>query len=302
LMSQNAPNQNTKSEILLAGAFAAFTIDILVYPLDTLKTRLQSKDYKRLFVNASTNTVNRAALFRGSYQGIGSVILATLPSSGAFFLTYESMKTLLTPLSSLPSPIVHSAASSIAELVSCAILTPSEVIKQNAQMVSSGGTGATMATIRRFRSHPSSLFRGYTALVMRNLPFTALQFPMFEAARERIWRFRKVTPEEASLTERAVVTAISAGGAGGIAAVMTTPVDVVKTRVMLSAASETKSQLGEWAVFKSILKEEGVKGLWRGGALRGIWTIVGSGLYLGVYDLGRVYLGRRRGIEVQDID
>jgi len=208
---------------------------------------------------------------------------------------------MLTPLSSLPSPLVHAAASSIAELVSCAILTPSEVIKQNAQMASSG-TGATMATIRRFRTHPSSLFRGYTALAMRNLPFTALQFPMFEAARERIWKYRKVNPEQASLTERAVVTAISAGGAGGIAAVITTPVDVVKTRVMLRASSENKSQPGELAVFKQILRDEGVKGLWRGGALRGIWTIAGSGLYLGVYDLGRVYLGRRRGIEVGDID
>jgi solute carrier family 25 S-adenosylmethionine transporter 26 len=166
----------------------------------------------------------------------------------------------------------------------------------------SSGTGATMATIRRFRSHPASLFRGYTALAMRNLPFTALQFPMFEAARERIWRYRKVVPEEATLTERALVTAVAAGGAGGIAAVITTPVDVVKTRVMLRAASVNKTQPGEWTVFKNIFKEEGVKGLWRGGALRGIWTIVGSGLYLGVYDLGRVYLGRRRGIEVEDID
>lgn len=211
------------------------------------------------------------------------------------------MKTLLTPLSALPSPIVHSTASSIAELVSCAILTPSEVIKQNAQMASSG-TGATMATIRRFRSHPASLFRGYTALAMRNLPFTALQFPMFEAAREHIWQFRKGTPEDASLTERAVVTAIAAGGAGGIAAVITTPVDVVKTRVMLRASSPSKPQPGEVTVFNNILKEEGIKGLWRGGLLRGIWTIFGSGLYLGVYDLGRVYLGRRRGIEVEDIE
>lgn len=69
---------NTNTDILLAGAFAAFTVDLLVYPLDTVKTRLQSPDYKRLYVN-STNTINRS-LFRGLYQGIGSVILATIPS------------------------------------------------------------------------------------------------------------------------------------------------------------------------------------------------------------------------------
>lgn len=62
-----------------AGAFAAFTVDILVYPLDTLKTRVQSPDYNKLYTKSSTNAINRS-LFRGLYQGIGSVVLATIPS------------------------------------------------------------------------------------------------------------------------------------------------------------------------------------------------------------------------------
>jgi hypothetical protein len=62
-----------------AGAFAAFTVDLLVYPLDTIKTRIQSPDYTRLYTNASTKGINRS-LFRGLYQGIGSVVIATLPS------------------------------------------------------------------------------------------------------------------------------------------------------------------------------------------------------------------------------
>lgn len=66
--------QNAYADILLSGAFAAFTVDVLLYPLDTVKTRLQSRDYARLFKN------NRPALFRGMYQGVGSVIVATLPS------------------------------------------------------------------------------------------------------------------------------------------------------------------------------------------------------------------------------
>ena len=62
-----------------AGAFAALTIDLLVYPLDTIKTRIQAPDYKKLYTNPATGAAQRS-LFRGLYQGIGSVVLATVPS------------------------------------------------------------------------------------------------------------------------------------------------------------------------------------------------------------------------------
>lgn len=52
----------------------------LVYPLDTLKTRYQSPDYKKIYYDASKNAINRKVLFRGLYQGVGSIILITIPS------------------------------------------------------------------------------------------------------------------------------------------------------------------------------------------------------------------------------
>ncbi|KAL9092272.1 MAG: hypothetical protein Q9165_004446 [Trypethelium subeluteriae] len=374
---------NTNTDIWVAGAFAAFTVDLLVYPLDTLKTRLQSPDYRRLYTNAATNTVNRGALFRGLYQGVGT---------GAFFTTYEAFKSLLTthnPVLShsdgaplLPQPLIHAAASSIAELVSCAILTPAEVIKQNAQMVdrstNKGIQGsATMQTLARFKSSPLSLWRGYTALAGRNLPFTALQFPLFEQLKKMLTAHRQRTRQERNISgssvsggdrkregslpvvEHGIVTAISAGLAGSVAAWVTTPVDVVKTRVMLAAGEEgarkaeqiarerekeqqkarrnndngerskpladkAKERLemgknglkdalggaqgdiwkkkGSWEIAREVVKENGVKGLFRGGALRSVWTMLGSGLYLGVYESGRIWLARRRGENVDEDD
>lgn len=63
-----------------AGAIAAFTVDFVVYPLDTLKTRIQSPRYKELYADAATGAVQRRLLFRGLYQGIWSVVIATIPS------------------------------------------------------------------------------------------------------------------------------------------------------------------------------------------------------------------------------
>ncbi|KAL8698080.1 MAG: hypothetical protein Q9201_006774, partial [Fulgogasparrea decipioides] len=255
------PDVLRREVVPMAGAFAAFTVDFLVYPLDTIKTRLQSPDYRRLY---TTNGAVNRSLFSGLYQGIGSVVLATLPSSGAFFTTYEASKaffhtlnpSLPTSTSSskplIPTPILHALASSTGELVSCLILTPAEVLKQNAQVVvcnpsstSSSpknqthafDTHATRLAYSKFRNNPSQLWRGYTALVARNLPFTAMQFPLFEFLRSEIYAYRvRRGAKSGSLLESGVVTAFAAGSAGSLAAVVTTPIDVVKTRIMLGAA------------------------------------------------------------------
>ena len=274
-------------------------------------------------------------LFRGLYQGIGSVIIATVPSSGAFFTTYEFSKLHLNRLneslpSSLPQPVVHAAASSIAELVSCFILTPAEVLKQNAQVVSNPARSssssqstslfpknATMAALRKF-NRPSQLWRGYTALAARNLPFTAMHFPLFEHLKSRLMKRReRLHPSrKPTLLERGLVTSLAAGTAGSIAAVITTPIDVVKTRIMLSASDQpnphtlfessddvkvsTAKRKSGFQIGRDVLRDQGFRGLWRGGALRGAWTFLGSGLYLGAYDMGRIWLGQRRDGKKQD--
>lgn len=263
------------------------------------------------------------------------------PVAGAFFTTYEACKAGLKKIDSasggqlIPQPLIDSASSSVAELVSCFILTPAEVLKQNAQMVRKPAHGdksrtsvfqpsATMQALKTFQK-PSQLFRGYTALAARNLPFTAMQFPMFEHLKLKAKDYRKEKGiATGTIMETATITGLCAGAAGSIAAVITTPVDVVKTRIMLSAAGtdseKDAKQMGNQArtkeksvealakekggmkktslqVAREIVKEGGVKGLFRGGALRGVWTALGSGLYLGVYESGRVWLGDRRANE-----
>ena len=312
-----------------AGAFAAFTVDLLVYPLDTLKTRIQSPAYSTLYKTAQGRLA--PSLFRGLYQGLPSVILATIPSSGAFFTTYEGLKYALnelTPANStlyVPQAAVHSVASGGAELVSCAILTPAEVLKQNAQMVikdaqNRSGRNPTMEVLKQFRRQPRKLMSGYTALAARNLPFTGLQFPLFEYFKQILIARRASRKEIAGLGnevdgifERARITAVSAGAAGSAAAWITTPIDVVKTRIMLKAGEEANGgksshsdipsdttrhfpnqRLSGWEIGRLVVRNEGVKGIFRGAALRSVWTAMGSGLYLGCYEGGRFWLEKRR--------
>lgn len=205
-------------------------------------------------------------------------------------------------------------------------------------------TNATLQTLQKFRSNPLALWRGYASLAGRNLPFTAMQFPMFERLKLGIKEYRDARGlTTGTIVESGLITAFSAGSAGAVAAVVTTPVDVLKTRIMLSAAeggdhtSEAPgksgksgasgngngngngknglvdalgksvqkargNQKGTWQITQEIVQEQGYKGLWRGGALRAVWTFAGAGLYLGAYESGRVYLAARRGEHVDEAD
>ncbi|KAJ5086448.1 hypothetical protein NUU61_007755 [Penicillium alfredii] len=382
---------NSHTDIWIAGAFAAVIVDFIVYPVDTLKTRIQSPDYEKVYKDARTGAVRRNVLFRGVYQGVWSVVFATIPSSGAFFTTYEAVKSTLHDSSnhsayttdgtpngprlpfthSLPSPIIHAIASSTAEMVACLMLTPAEVLKQNAQMINGGsgnsrkssdnhhGTGSRTAmrqVLARFRRHPSRLWSGYMALVGRNLPFTGLQFPIFECVRSHLidWRWRckaatatastnpNLTSNSSSngnssssdvdsngngseipfapnntdqLIERAGLTGLSASISGTLASIVTTPIDVIKTRVMLSASNNYSSSnsnenaklgtngsshadkihsKGTFAVGRDIFCNEGIRGLFKGGAIRAGWTAVSLSMYLSLYEGGRFYLENRR--------
>ncbi|KAI1651628.1 mitochondrial carrier [Daldinia loculata] len=326
-------------DVMLAGGGAAFVVDLIIYPLDTLKTRQQSRDFVKTFANPSTKTkLPSRQLFKGLYQGIGIVIVATLPAAGTFFTTYEAAKSFISrhgsPLG-LPQPFVHSGASAIAECASCLVLTPSEVIKQNAQMLQQkSGSSRRSASLQALKQLTVSgtgvgrkLLSGYTALVARNLPFTAIQFPIFEYLRARIWGQRSRAGqsnagfgagEKQTLLETGVITGTSAGLAGSLAAIVTTPMDVVKTRMMLAAGSSqdvdqgvhdrthtsqgaTRYKVrGGLAVAREVVSETGISGLFRGSALRAVWTLVGSGLYLGTYEVAKVWLSRRKGQSSED--
>ncbi|EGX53611.1 hypothetical protein AOL_s00006g69 [Orbilia oligospora ATCC 24927] len=287
------------ADVIIAGATAAFAIDLIIYPLDTVKTRIQA---------SSEWTAGRRALFKGAYQGVGSIILATLPSSAAFFLTYNFLvknlsSTLLpsnNPHSKALQPAIHALSSAVAEGASCAILTPAEVIKQNAQVISPKSRDTTSLSLTVFKTllkEPKGLFRGYTALVSRNLPFTAMQFPLYEEIRRKIYKRKKI--DHPSLIQVGVITAISAGSAGSFAAAITTPLDVIKTRMMLLKHGGKSGSAGIFEIAKMIVRTEGPKAIWKGGLLRVVWTFLGSGLYLGTFESSKIYLSRRREIREQ---
>ena len=111
----------------------------------------------------------------------------------------------------------------------------------------------------------SGFYAGYYSLILREIPFSAIQLPVYELMK----MLQKKRNKEHGLTDELSATQNAFDGfvAGFVASLLTTPVDVIKTKLMVNRES-TSNTISE--TFRSILKEEGFKGFFRAWHIRAI--------------------------------
>ncbi|KAM7170978.1 mitochondrial S-adenosylmethionine carrier protein isoform 4-T4 [Macrochelys suwanniensis] len=198
---------------LTAGGIAGMCVDLILFPLDTIKTRLQSPQ-----------GFKKAGGFRGIYAGVPSAAVGSFPNAAAFFVTYEYVKCMLATATPLYlRPVTHMAAASFGEVVACLIRVPSEVVKQRAQVSPSSSTFRVLSNTL-YQEGIQGLYRGYKSTVLREIPFSLVQFPLWESlkagssnasgnvlsALHSVWRSQGLPGLFAGVVPR--VTAISLGG------------------------------------------------------------------------------------------
>lgn len=79
--------------------------------------------------------------------------------------------------------------------------------------------------------------------------------------------------------------------AGGVSAFITTPLDVMKTRIMLSADLPATQRLGIWKTFR-LLQSEGMKKMFAGAVPRTMWIALGGAVWFGAFEEYRRVLNR----------
>ncbi|KAF9431005.1 hypothetical protein BGZ94_000472 [Podila epigama] len=252
---------------------AGTAVDTALFPLDTLKTRLQSKAG---FVASGG--------FRGVYSGLTSAVIGSAPGASVFFGTYSTLKKTLTAAIPDPqhAPVVHMMSASGGEIAACFVRVPTEVIKQRMQTKQFTTTSAAVKSVVH-NEGMLGFYRGYFSTVAREIPFTCIQFPLYEYMKKSYAHSTHRSRVDA--WEAAIFGFIS----GGIAAAFTTPLDVVKTRLMLSQKNPNGVQSSAYysgiiPTFKRILAEEGPRALFLGIGPRVMWISIGGSIFLGVYE------------------
>ena len=267
---------------LLAGGLAGTTVDLSLFPLDTLKTRLQS-----------SNGFLTSGGFTGIYRGVGSAIIGSAPGAALFFVTYESTKSFLAQRRVARNvlegnvgtkgdegvlAVEHMLSASLGEVAACAVRVPTEVVKQRAQ---AGQHSSSLLALRHILSQRKAIglggvwmemYRGWSVTVMREVPFTVIQFPLWEGMKE--WRRRTSGRDAIGAIESGLFGSL----AGAVAAGITTPLDVLKTRMMLATEKTAMVPL-----LKDILKTSGPRAFFAGIGPRVLWISAGGAIFLGSY-------------------
>lgn len=155
---------------LFSGGVAGTTVDVALYPLDTIKTRLQSPQ-----------GFLRAGGFSGVYNGLNIAAAGSAPGAALFFSTYEMSKKYLKSYSNILSdPVVHMTAASLGEVAACTIRVPTENVKQKMQAGLHSSTTETIGSIYR-TGGLGGFYNGFGITIMREIPFAVVQFPIYEA-------------------------------------------------------------------------------------------------------------------------
>jgi len=253
---------------LLSGACAGTTVDIALYPLDTLKVRLQSE---KGFMAAGG--------FRGVYTGVLATALGAAPGAAFFFSAYEGFKPIFRSLNGgVEHPLQHSCSASVGEVAACLVRVPTGVVTQRMQV---GQYSNFLEAVRGIAAQPgglSTFYLGFWTTVAREIPFSFIQFPMYEGLK-KAWARRQGA--ETTPMQGAVCGSLS----GSVAAALTCPLDVVKTRMMLgskSASGELYS--GTLSSLRTIVAEEGAAALLKGIGPRVGWISIGGIFFFGAYE------------------
>ena len=163
---------------------------------------------------------------------------------------------------------------------------PVEVLKQRMQ-VFQYQTGITAAARGLYASEGIlGFYRGFQATLQREIPFACIQFPVYELLKRK-WQ-QSIGIEELKPWKAAICGSI----AGGVAAALTTPLDVIKTRTILSRKEELKQYQSPWQAMSKLWREGGVKKLFSGVTPRVLWISLGGFIFFGAYEKAKKLLQR----------
>ncbi|XP_034688425.1 mitoferrin-like [Vitis riparia] len=252
-------------QFMVAGSIAGCVEHMAMFPVDTIKTHMQVLGpcpIKSVSLSHALRSILKTEGPSGLYRGIGAMGLGAGPAHAVYFSIYEIFKKSLSG-GNPNNSAAHAISGVFATVASDAVFTPMDMVKQRLQLSSSPYKGVLDCVTRVLREEGfKAFYASYRTTVLMNAPFTAVHFSTYEAAKRGLM---EVSPDSAD-DNRVVVHATAGAAAGALAALLTTPLDVVKTQLQCQGicGCDRYSSGSIRDVLRTIVKKDGYRGLMRG--------------------------------------
>ncbi|KAJ2514321.1 mitochondrial aspartate-glutamate transporter agc1 [Coemansia sp. RSA 1939] len=278
----------------VVGAIAGGIGAAVVYPIDLVKTRMQNQ---RVAVVGEMMYKNSIDCFRkvirnegilGLYRGLGPQLVGVAPEKAIKLTVNDFVRARLTDTKTgkikLTSELFAGAMAGASQVV---FTNPLEIVKirlqiQGELLKETAGKGAPIVrrgavTIIK-ELGLLGLYKGASACLLRDVPFSAIYFSCYSHLKKDLFH-----EGERRLS---IIDLLLAGAIAGMpAAYLTTPADVIKTRLQVVAKKGETTYSGLLDAARKIYKEEGFKAFFKGGAARVLRSSPQFGTTLMCYEL-----------------
>ncbi|KAL5712842.1 hypothetical protein ACHQM5_014969 [Ranunculus cassubicifolius] len=237
----------------------------ITHPLDVLKVRLQMQLVGQkgplMGMGKFASEILKSEGPRALYLGLMPALMRSVTYGGLRIGLYEPSKYVSEWAFGSSNILLKVASGAFSGAVATALTNPMEVLKVRLQMNSNSGRGGAIRELQRIISEEGfkALWKGVGAAMTRAAALTASQMATYDESKRALLR---LTP----LDEGFHLHLISSIIAGTVSTLVTAPVDMVKTRLMMQRGSRSAGiyKNGFDCAYK-VIRSEGPLALYKGG-------------------------------------
>ena len=260
-------------QLAVAGSLTTFGCDMIMHPIDCIKVIQQSDlgmDWSLMHAASYLYETDGVA---GFFHGFFTYACSDAAGGALKFAVWESWKTKTADYK--PAWVYLWMGAALAFLASSIVIVPGEFLKQQLQMSHYTGLREAIDGIYA-ASGIGGFFMGYDGVLYRDIPYTMLELGLYEIFKEMLDKRR---PEADQGGEEPVLDQVLAAAVtGAITATLTTPLDTIKTKLMVDDYSSFLDAL------TSTVEHHGPAGVFAGVVARIAWIVPFTAIYLPTYD------------------
>jgi len=177
------------------------------------------------------------------WSGLSPTLVLAIPTTVTYFTMYEQLKVMInnkrialygsestSRLTSSAPGWVSLTAGGLARLLAVTIVSPLELVRTKMQSQKMPWSDVSKCLSLLVRSQGvRGLWNGYTATLLRDVPFSALYWPLYEQTKHLLTSYSSSPSVLLPFNNNFLITFLSGAVAGSVASTVTLPFDVIKT-------------------------------------------------------------------------